>query len=66
MSKDSGGPAFPSQYSLPGNQGVTLRDYFAAKAMEALIGAQSRFDDESNLSEKAYLIADAMIVERSK
>lgn len=30
--KNTGGPAFPSDFSLPENQGMTLRDYFAAHA----------------------------------
>lgn len=35
MSKiNDGGPAFPGQFA---NQGMSLRHYFAAKAMEALL-----------------------------
>jgi len=34
MDKNTGGPAFPCECSA----GMTLRDYFAAKAMQALIG----------------------------
>ena len=39
MSKDTGDPAFPIQeaYSMSTEQGMTLRDYFAAKAMEGLL-----------------------------
>lgn len=38
MSNDNGGPAFPDpQENWRGDKGMTLRDYFAAKAMAALI-----------------------------
>jgi hypothetical protein len=43
MSRDDSGPAFPihtpgsAPEYLPGRDGMTLRDYFAAKAMAALI-----------------------------
>lgn len=33
MSKEKGGPAFPGY----GEPGMTLRDYFAAKAMQGLL-----------------------------
>lgn len=44
MSKDTGGPAFPIRN---GNMRdcMTLRDYFAAKAMEAIISATVMRDD---------------------
>lgn len=39
--KDTGGPAFPGRmnigYDGSFNEGMTLRDYFAAKAMQAFI-----------------------------
>ena len=52
--------------------GMTLRDYFAAKAMQATIARV--FADESNeagdipdlVSRLAYLVADAMLAERAK
>ena len=37
--KDTGGPAFPSRNTL--NDGMTLRDYFAAKASEDDINAHT-------------------------
>lgn len=52
------------------NQGMTLRDYFAAKAMAGIISAYRRPDDicmcKELLVEAAYNCADAMLVERSK
>ena len=49
-------------------QGMTLRDYFAAKAMQGLIasndeGAGDRIED---IPAYAYEIADAMIEARTK
>jgi hypothetical protein len=58
--------AFPS----PGvYEGMTLRDYFAAKAMQAICFALTqgiRPHDIQNLSRDAYAIADAMLKERAK
>jgi hypothetical protein len=44
-------------------EGMTLRDYFAAKAMAALIAA-SVTDDEIKIARWAYSQADAMLTER--
>ena len=38
--------------------GMTLRDYFAAKAMQALIDKEAFFDD---VAESAYKVADHML-----
>ena len=54
------------------SQGMTLRDYFAAKAMQGELAAQSVELGEYTLgclkllAEKAYRIADAMLEERNK
>jgi hypothetical protein len=51
---------------------MTLRDYFAAKAMQTLCGTpvadwpKSSRDNSGSISEMAYEIADAMLAERSK
>jgi hypothetical protein len=42
---------------------MTMRDYFAAKAMQALIDNDGLF---SEIPTQAYLIADAMLKERAK
>ena len=57
-------------------EGMTLRDYFAAKAMQAIIsknGSPSEYhwangtkDKKPELAQKSYGIADAMLKERSK
>ena len=61
-------PAFPTQHGMI-MQGMTLRDYFAAKAMQGLV--TSRHTDYENgwyaedmLAESAYKMADAMLKAR--
>jgi hypothetical protein len=60
-------------YSLGISKGMTLRDYFAAKAMQAQIGNQNymyeyskRHKDLEVLAMEAYMFADALLKERSK
>ena len=67
MSKDMGGPAFP----YPGPQGtwesgMTLRDYFAAKAMNLLVPASKLRQGPEEIAKSAYQVADAMLAERDK
>ena len=84
--KNDGGPAFPQahgtrkQYQptgiitgeilIQGNPGMSLRDYFAAKAMQGLISAcnsegiwtgcgDKKMND--NMAIIAYMVADAML-----
>jgi hypothetical protein len=47
----------------PAQDGMTLRDYFAAAAMQALITAGRGLNDAA---EVAYLHADQMLKERAK
>jgi len=65
----NGGPAFPVDYFydqdtgkeiLP-NEGMTLRDYFAAKVINDLLDHCSTY---TVASEEAYKIADAMLKAR--
>ena len=67
-----GGPAFPlqahadeakSRYYLT-QQGMTLRDYFAAAIMQGLMESQCEVTDEP-YPIYAYKIADAMLKARS-
>lgn len=68
--QDTGGPAFPLQSIgpdfAPGYAGMTLRDYFAAKALCGLVvdGVGSLSDEE--LADWAYSLADAMLERRKK
>jgi len=69
MNKNNGGPAFPVRTSSPAFYGMTLRDYFAAKAMQgALSGCATRGEAVSyrEVAELSYNVADAMIAEREK
>ena len=77
--KDNGGSAFPQHgwssdpetiERMQACGGMTLRDYFAAKAMEGIVGDRSHgrhphvaMDAETfqNWAERAYAIADAML-----
>lgn len=60
--------AFPSTGEAWYSEGMTLRDYFAAKAMHgAMIGEDYRHCEEaSDLAATAYAIADAMLIERNR
>ncbi len=73
MNKDTGGPAFPLQtwdsaiQSPKTEQGMTLRDYFAAKAMQGMLAENGGGAlHNTNLSDFAYLIADAMLKAREQ
>ena len=66
LSKPDGGPAFPTHHT-DSNHGMTLRDYFAAKAMTALIAFYASKDlNEKVTADLAYMQADAMLKEREK
>ena len=80
MANNDGGSAFPctrrelvtgtmSTYKDNPYPGMSLRDYFASKAMAALI-IDGKFYDDSNVGIEdivvnAYMFADAMLVERA-
>jgi len=59
--------AFPQPIN-PSEQGrgMTLRDYFAAKALEGICASQQTklFTDQDHLARGAYLLADAMMKAR--
>lgn len=68
-------PAFPQQRIIVGDaspsekksRGMTLRDYFAAKAMQSIILADWPDGPVSQeVAESSYYIADAMMAERMK
>lgn len=81
MSKKTGGPAFPEPVARDCNgdryqvaEGMTLRDYFAAAALPAVITAYIEENGRcigtdhfpSNVPTLAYRMANAMLAERSK
>ena len=67
--KNTGGPAFPhddrAQYAE--RSGMTLRDYFAAKAMPVHMAALSTWDAgsqeawQNEIARLSYATADAML-----
>ena len=59
MSTEHMEAAFPDQYS----NGMTLRDYFAAKVMQAMLGSNWTLRDEE-IPARAYKIADLMMKAR--
>ena len=63
---NDGGDAFPSNDTENYNNspGMTLRDYFAAKAMQGL-ASEAEHWSHSDLPKIAYEIADGMLAERS-
>ena len=68
MNKPNNPPAFPSGYDVPENPGMSLRDYFAAKAMQALLSDSDwRQDmDFKDTAIAAYRQADVMMKERGR
>ncbi len=70
MSKNDGGPAFPTpryergdMYSL----GMSLRDFFAAKAMQGFAADPSMGHVEAEeVARLSYAWADAMLAQRDK
>ena len=65
-------PAFPRPYSEDAfleetdylaQDGMTLRDYFAAKAMQGF-QEQWVYDNSDEIARKAYAMADAMLKAR--
>lgn len=76
MSKQhDGGPAFPhlnrfvtaNTYEPISEGGMTLRDYFAAKAMQGYVSDEEwRYDiDFDGTARVAYAMADAMLAARN-
>ena len=86
MSKENGGPAFPGTYSARSDQGrgavtefhdkgLSLRDYFAAKALQGQLDRLPDFSATvrdygfdkfaSTIARTSYDIADAMIAARN-
>jgi hypothetical protein len=68
--KDTGEQAFPNEgfngWGQP-EKGMTLRDYFAAKAMQGMFaGRHGSALTPSEWATQAYELADAMLAERNK
>ena len=68
--KNDGGPAYPvnsDNHAPIASTGMTLRDYFAAKAMEVDYTLAKNFTDQDwryGIALDAYKMADAMLKAR--
>ena len=66
-----GGPAFPVAFRMNDKQvilenGISVRDYFAGKALAGLLASgEDSIDAETNAHD-AYIIADAMLAARKE
>jgi len=76
MNNPNNPPAFPVHPDLRPQDvgqpysGMTLRDYFAAAAIQGMLSERSAFTEQARAAEKmedmAYYVADAMLAEREK
>lgn len=58
----------PRAFPLPhcGSEGMTLRDYFAAQAMQMKFGKSGSHIDLGDMARKCYAMADAMLAARAQ
>lgn len=72
---NTGGPAFPFSLHIGGSAGIvdaeecgaggmTLRDYFAAKAMQGLLAGKLKTTNMAVIASECYAMAGAMLKER--
>ena len=54
--------AFPDE----NNYGISIRDYFAAKALQGVMACNGVYDDEKKLARWCYEQADAMLEAREQ
>ena len=80
MANSAGGQAFPARdYIIPAHlkaldvhelgetRGMTLRDYFAAKALQGMYANAAAWSEDNNkLAEWSYQMADAMLAHREQ
>ena len=68
----TGGSAFPSPGVVMSHgqqgayEGMTLRDYFAAAAMQGLLADYQTDGKDTDFARRSYKLADAMLAEREK
>ena len=71
MSKPDGGPAFPfNRIESECYSGMSLRDYFAAATLQAILANSNNhyqnFDGPEKFTIAAFEYADAMLAQRNK
>ena len=65
--QNNGGPAFPTLGRELETEGMTLRDYFAAKALQGFCASSSiAIEDAEAVPHVCYQLADMMLAERAK
>ena len=65
MSIDDGGPVYPMRFGLEYYGSLSLRDYFAAFAMQSILTKSQHYGYET-IADGAYRQADAMLEQRKK
>ena len=69
---NDGGPAFPNRGDRGTYDGMSLRDYFAAKVVQGLVAhgyadeGTSALTSEDCAAIRAFIIADAMVAARER
>ncbi|WDA36429.1 hypothetical protein [Sphingobium sp. YC-XJ3] len=58
----------PNDANVNGDPGMTLRDWFAGQALAGMMASEAGIQPypQDWAAERAFLIADAMLLERSK
>jgi hypothetical protein len=70
--KNTGGPAYPVKLSVPNysfmveHPGMTLRDYFAAMAMQGIVANCRSIGGDDGTAEVSFRLADAMLKAREQ
>ena len=65
--QNNGGPAFPTLGRELETEGMTLRDYFAAKALQGFCASSSiTVEEAGDVPRVCYYLADRMLAERAK
>ncbi len=60
-------PAFPRGHRYDGHNGLTMRDYFAAAALQGLLACPIQPQSGTSMyARDAYAVADAMLIARSE
>lgn len=65
---NDGGPAFPTLDNTEHwrHLGVSIRDYFAAAALNGMLSNSKNYDSFDGYSDAAYEYADAMLERRKR
>lgn len=59
-------PGMAPDYLPPTELGVTLRDFFAAQALQGILAGRSGDPEDDLVAQWAYALADAMLAQRQR